>query len=116
MPSNEGVCRWETLQMALTAFVRNVAGHQSAGHIRPLHWYVASRLVLEGGFHPDEITPRPPFVVRPKGKRLLLMFDEGSAGGGERTVFGGLKTKSVDVVVTKEGIGPVIAVSMSTLR
>lgn len=33
------------------------------------------------------------------------------AGGGERTVLGGLKTKNVDVVVTREGIGPVLAVS-----
>ena len=33
------------------------------------------------------------------------------AEGGERTVLGGLKTKNVDVVVTKEGLGPVMAVS-----
>jgi len=33
-------------------------------------------------------------------------------GSGERTVLGGLKTKVVDVVVTKNGIGPVVAVSV----
>jgi hypothetical protein len=33
-------------------------------------------------------------------------------GFGERTVLGGLKTKAVDVVVSKDGVGPVIAVSM----
>lgn len=29
----------------------------------------------------------------------------------ERTILGGLKTKNVDIVVTKEGLGPVLAVS-----
>jgi hypothetical protein len=33
-------------------------------------------------------------------------------GRGERTILGGLKTKDVDVVVNKDGIGPCIAVSM----
>jgi hypothetical protein len=41
----------------------------------------------------------------------LLRFDEQFAGGGEATVLGGLKTKNVDVVVTRDGIGPVLAVS-----
>jgi hypothetical protein len=66
---------------------------------------------LEGGFHPDEIKPRPPFRVATKGRRHLLEFDEASATGSEATILGGLKTKNVDVVVNKEGLGPVIAVS-----
>ncbi|WP_198963534.1 hypothetical protein [Sinorhizobium fredii] len=45
------------------------------------------------------------------GKAQILEFDPLLAGGGERTVLGGLKTKNVDVVVTREGIGPVLAVS-----
>jgi len=45
------------------------------------------------------------------GKAPILEFDPLLAGGGERTVLGGLKTKNVDVVVTREGIGPVLAVS-----
>jgi hypothetical protein len=36
----------------------------------------------------------------------------GDGGRGERTLLGGLKTKNVDVVVVKDGIGPVTAVSM----
>jgi len=67
---------------------------------------------LEGGFHPDDITPRPPFIVRSHGGRLALEHDSGSGGTGERTVLGGLKTKAVDVVVTKHGVGPVIAISI----
>ena len=68
--------------------------------------------MLEGGFHPNDITPRPPFSValRP-GKAPLLTFDASVATGGERTILGGLKTKNVDVVVTKDGLGPVLAVS-----
>jgi hypothetical protein len=69
---------------------------------------MACRLVLEGGFHPDDVTPRPPFVVSRHG---LLSFDAEAAGSGEEIVLGGLKTKNVDVVVTKPKIGPVLAIS-----
>jgi hypothetical protein len=41
----------------------------------------------------------------------MLQFAPELATGGERTILGGLKTKDVDVVVTKNGIGPVMAVS-----
>lgn len=106
------VCRWTTQAEALRQFADFTGKTQSASHIKPLHWYVACRLVLEGGFHPDDITPRPPFrVQRRSGRPPTLTYDESVAGGGERTVLGGLKTKNVDVVVTREGIGPVLAVS-----
>ena len=112
MASESSRCEWLTLGQALEAFVLNASGHQGQGHIRPLHYYVASRLVVEGGFHPDEITPRPPFRVTDRGGRKQLEHDPASGGSGERTVLGGLKTKAVDVVVTKPHVGPVIAVSM----
>ncbi len=106
------LCRWTTQAEALKTFADFTGKTQSASHIKPLHWYVACRLVLEGGFHPDDITPRPPFrVQRRSGRPPILHFDASVAGGGERTVLGGLKTKNVDVVVTREGIGPVLAVS-----
>ncbi len=104
-------CRWINLHEALRHFGTYRGATQSQQHIKPLHWYVASRLVLEGGFHPDEITPRPPFRVEKRAGRNLLHFDPTRATGGERTILGGLKTKNVDVVVTKDGIGPVVAVS-----
>lgn len=105
-------CQWMTEARALAAFAEFTGKTQSASHIKPLHWYVASRLVLEGGFDPDDITPRPPFrVQRRSGASPILHFDPTLAGGGERTVLGGLKTKNVDVVVTRDGIGPVLAVS-----
>ena len=119
MPSNSGqraagtprVCQWVNQADALEQFVRYEGTTQSQQHIKPLHWYVACRLVLEGGFHPDEIKPRPPFTVTRRRGRHLLDFDPGTATGREATVLGGLKTKNVDVVISKDGLGPVLAVS-----
>ena len=119
MPSNSDqraartprVCQWVNQADALGHFVRYEGTTQSQQHIKPLHWYVACRLVLEGGFHPDELKPRPPFTVTRRRGRYLLHFDPGAATGGEATVLGGLKTKNVDVVISKDGLGPVLAVS-----
>jgi hypothetical protein len=111
MAKAPAACQWITLRDALAVFAANVSGHQGAEHIKPLHWYVACRLVLEGGFRPSDITPRPPFVVREQRHRSVLEYNEEAAGAGERTLLGGLKTKDIDVVAIKEGIGPVLAVS-----
>ena len=119
MPSNSDqqtaptprVCQWVNQADALEHFVRYDGATQSQQHIKPLHWYVACRLVLEGGFHPDEIKPRPPFTVTKRRGQYLLHFDPAAATGGEATVLGGLKTKNVDVVISKDGLGPVLAVS-----
>src|ERR1700730_2339987 len=110
--AKETRCRWVTLREALQAFVRAESGHKGQHHIKPLHCYVACRLVLEGGFLPDEITPRPPFVVTRRGNRLVVAHDAASGGTGEQTVLGGLKTKSIDVVVSKPNVGPCVAVSL----
>ena len=58
-------------------------------------------MVIEGGFHPDEIKPHPPFKVVKKDTSYLLHFDPNAASGREATILGGLKTKAVDVVVEK---------------
>lgn len=105
------VCRWINRPEAFHHFGTHPGTTQSQQHIKPLHWYVACRLVLEGGFHPDDISPHPPFQVQFKGGKNLLVFDPSRANGTERTILGGLKTKNVDVVVTKNGIGPVMAIS-----
>ncbi len=116
-PSNEAegserrVCQWMSQSDALKHFATFNGATQSQQHIKPLHWYVACRLVLEGGFRPEEITPRPPFAFHQRRSELVLEYDQDLAKGGEATVLGGLKTKNVDVVVTKEGLGPVLAVS-----
>lgn len=113
MPDLEAkTCQWTTQADALAVFGEFTGKTQSANHIKPLHWFVACRLVIEGGFDPDDVVPRPPFrVERRSGKAPVLIYDPASGRGGERTVLGGLKTKNVDVVVTREGIGPVLAVS-----
>jgi hypothetical protein len=106
------VCKWVSLSEALTAFVRATEGTEGQQHIRRMHWYVACRLVVEGGFHPDRVTPRPPFMVARRGRVNVLHYEPESARGGEATVYGGLKTKNIDVVVDIPGLGPCLAVSM----
>jgi hypothetical protein len=104
-------CQWINIREALHHFATYSGPTQSQYHIKPLHWYVACRLVLEGGFHPDDVTPRPPFRVETRKGKDYLNYDPALATNAERTILGGLKTKNVDVVVTKDGIGPVLAVS-----
>lgn len=89
---------------------------QSQSHIRLLHWHIAERLVIEGGFHPDSVVPRPPLRVetirsgtRPRHR---LIHDPDAAVDGEMTILGGLKTKNVDIVTVQPGVGPCIAVSV----
>jgi len=103
---------WTTLKDALKTFAACEQKTQSQRHIKPLHWYTASRLVLEGGFRPEYVTPRVPFKIREAEGEMLLEHDPAVAAAGEHTLFGGLKTKAVDVTVSIPGIGPVVAVSM----
>lgn len=112
MSKPNNICKWVSLKEALLEFVSSKAKTESSEHIKPLHWYIACRLVLEGGFHPDEIVPRPPFVVRNRKGKPSLEYDPTSGKTGELIVLGGLKTKRIDVVVSKNGIGPVMAISV----
>ena len=85
---------------------------QTQKHIRPLHEYVTCRLVLEGGFPPDEINPRPPLRIAGKaGSNPRVVYEPRQSTPTETTILGGLKTKNVDIVVTKPELGPVLAVS-----
>lgn len=113
--SNSVPCEWISRLEAFKRFATHGGGTQSARHIKPVHWYIACRLVLEGGFNPDHVTPRPPFVVTTtrtkRGISRAISYDQSAAKGGEQTILGGLKTKNVDVVVTNPDLGPVLAVS-----
>jgi hypothetical protein len=104
-----------SLKAALIAFVEATAT-QSQSHIKPLHLHIVERLVIEGGFFPEDVSPRPPLRVEIRGRGSqqshLLVHDPAVAKSGEQTVLGGLKTKDVDVVVTKPGIGPCLAISV----
>lgn len=105
------VCHWRGTEETFYHLATSKEKTQSQNVVKPIHWYVACRLVIEGGFLPDEIKPHPPFSAVRKGTRWLLSYDQSAASGSEATVLGGLKTKDVDVVVEKPGIGPVIAIS-----
>jgi hypothetical protein len=86
---------------------------QDQRHIRPMHAHVAMRLVIEGGFYPEDLTPHPPLRSRKvRGGIHALEFDPEAETTKERTIIGGLKGKRVDVVACKEGIGPVLCVSL----
>lgn len=110
-----GRCHWRGVRETFRHIATSGEKSESQRVVKPLHWYVACRLVLEGGFLPEEITPHPPFHARQTRKGWLLSFDSDLASGSEATVLGGLKTKRVDVVVEKRGIGPVIAISCKTV-
>jgi hypothetical protein len=96
---------------ALRAFTK-AKKTTSQEHIRPLHRHIALRLVLEGGFFPDEVTPHPPLRAVGEATPFALKHDPDAETPSELTVFGGMKTKKVDVVVAKPGVGPVLAVSV----
>ena len=101
-----------TFNRALVDFALPPGKTQASKHIRRLHWYVSCRLVIEGGFDPEYILPRPPILVERKGTRSILHHDPEIAKGGERPVFGGLKTKDVDVTVMIPAVGPVLTISL----
>lgn len=105
------VCHWRGTKETFHHLATTTEKTQSQNVIKPIHWYIACRLVIEGGFFPDEIKPHPPFKATKKGSSWYLSYDPTVATGSEATVLGGLKTKDVDVVVEKPGIGPVIAIS-----
>jgi len=63
------------LDAALAQFIA-VPETQGQQHIKPLHQHIAIRLVIEAGFHPEEITPHPPLLVETRGGRNKLAFDQ----------------------------------------
>jgi hypothetical protein len=100
-----------TLKSALRAFAQATVT-QDQQHIRPLHHYLALRLVLEGGFLPEDVTPRPPLRRVQRRQTDVLEFEAEAKRDNEATVLGGLKSKRVDLAVIKEGIGPVVCISV----
>ncbi len=90
---------------------------ESAEHIKPLHRHLAMRLVIEGGFLPTDIRPRPPLIADFRDGNWHLSFDAAMENEREQVVLGALKSKRIDLVVIKEGIRPVLAVSVKgTIR
>jgi hypothetical protein len=88
------------LEAALAQFIA-VPETQAQQHIKPLHQHIAIRLVIEGGFHREEITPHPPLLLETRGGRNMLVLDQRAQRANEQTVLGGLKTKAIDVEVVQ---------------
>ncbi len=80
--------------------------------VNSLRRYVANRLVIEGGFDPDWIWPRPPITVDRDRDGLLLSHDPDAANADRLTLPGALKAAKPDVTVTVPTIGPVLALSL----
>jgi len=53
---------WVPLSDACAEFAKALGGTEGAEHIVKMHWYVAARLVLEGGFHPDQVSRIPRYA------------------------------------------------------
>ncbi|MBN1867140.1 hypothetical protein JW916_07580 [Candidatus Sumerlaeota bacterium] len=102
-------------EFTLTGASKNfiaITATESGEHIRPLHRYLGIRLVVEGGFLPEEIAPTPPLKSEFQGGAWYLRFDPTAENKKEQIVLGALKSKRIDIVAAKEGIGPVLAVSV----
>jgi hypothetical protein len=97
--------------MAAGKFVESVST-ESAEHIRPMHRHIAIRLVLEGGFLPEDVRPMPPLRSYAQGGNHYLAFDSAIEDSVESVVLGAVKGKRIDIVVSKKGVGPVVAISV----
>lgn len=99
----------------LQAAIKELCGPkkiQSGEHIKPLTRHCATRLVLEGGFPPEWISPRPPFISARKSNAIYdLKYAPEEADDSEARVLGGIKYKDVDVTVVVPGVGPALAIS-----
>ena len=101
-----------SLRQAITRFASSDLDGPPGERIGALQRHVACRLVIEGGFQPGRIRPRPPISVERNPRGAFLHHDPDAAKPGRRTLLGGLTTRKVDVVVTVADIGPVFAVSL----
>jgi hypothetical protein len=100
-----------TLENALSNLGGDVKT-QSQRHIRPVHAYCATRLVLEGGFRPEWTLPRPGFSSeKVSNSDYKLRISPEAEDISEHRVLGGIKYKDVDVTVLVPGLGPALAIS-----
>src|SRR5208283_4342567 len=100
-----------TLEQALVA-LGGSAKTQSGLHIRPFHGHCSSRLLLEGGFPPEWMHPRPAMASKAcSNNRYELSYSKAAENPTEQSVLGGMKYKNVDVTVVIPGIGPALGIS-----
>ena len=100
-----------TLSRAAASFIA-ASSTESGEHIRPLHRYLSVRLVIEGGFLPEQLFPSPPLKSEYRDGTWHLSFNPTAESRKEQIVLGAFKSKRIDIVVAKEGIGPLLAISV----
>ncbi len=85
---------------------------QSGGHIKPIHTHCSARLVIEGGFPPEWLLPRPPLASRPQtNKEYRLEQSPSAEDDAEHSVLSGIKHKNIDVTAIVPGVGPALGIS-----
>jgi hypothetical protein len=100
-----------TLEQALAA-LGGGSKTQSGQHIKPFHSHCSTRLVVEGGFPPEWMHPRPPMESKAgTNNRYQLSYSKAAENPSEQSVLGGMKYKNVDVTVVIPGIGPALGIS-----
>ncbi len=101
--------------VTLAAGIKNLCAGvktQSQEHIKQVHGYCATKLVLEGGFPPEWVLPRQPFASRKLNNAVFeLKVQEKARSISEQRVLGGIKYKDVDVTVVVPGLGPALGIS-----
>lgn len=103
------------IQNTLKVYCDPDSNIQSQEHVKPFHFYGAIRLMLEGGFEPEGILPRPPFIGEKQTlEKYTLRYSPEKASKSEATVLGGLRTKQIDLTVGSAEAGPTLGVSFKT--
>ena len=103
-----------TLEHSLSALCGD-AKTQSGQHIKLVHAHCSNRLVLEGGFPPEWLHPRPPLKSKAgPSNNCGLTYSEEVKSSTEQSVLGGMKYKNLDVAVLPPGIGPALGISVKS--
>ena len=77
-----------------------------------MHFHCSTRLILEGGFPPEWLLPRPGLAAIGRNNlEYTLQPDPKAQNDSEYSVLGGIKHKSVDVTVMVPGIEPALGIS-----
>jgi hypothetical protein len=88
---------------------------QSSQHIKLMHAHCSNRLVVEGGFPPGWLHPRPAMTCKPgPGNSYGLAYSAEAEDRSEQSVLGGMKYKNLDVTVFPPGIGPALGISVKS--
>jgi hypothetical protein len=72
-------------------------------------------LVVEGGFPPEWLHPRPPLTSKSGPNNAhSLAYSEEAKSSTEQSILGGMKYKNLDVAVLPPGIGPALGISVKS--